>query len=108
MMSMQSTAQPTSSSIPGLPQSQLSSNNLNIGAIVGGVIGGVLFVALVVLAFWFFRRRRRLRVAPSAEFMGGTARPSFLPLNSEESVARDLRDRFGGPEPKRMMPKETV
>jgi len=114
MMSMQPSLpapEPTSSSNPGFPpQSQLARNNLNVGAVAGGVIGGLLFVALIILTVWFFRRRRRLRVAPSAEFMGGT-RPSFLPLDSEESLPRDLRDRFGELQPNRMnldMPKETV
>ncbi|KAL9942452.1 hypothetical protein D7B24_007631 [Verticillium nonalfalfae] len=38
-----------------------SSASLPVGAIAGGVVGGVALVALVALAFWFLRRRSRQR-----------------------------------------------
>ncbi|KAK1218374.1 hypothetical protein PQX77_018936 [Marasmius sp. AFHP31] len=45
-----------------------SSSGPNPGAIAGGVIAGVVLVALIVVAFLFIRRRKR-RIAPSAEFL---------------------------------------
>ncbi|TBU32358.1 hypothetical protein BD311DRAFT_775429 [Dichomitus squalens] len=48
----------------------VSKSSNNTGAIAGGVIGGLLFIAfLVALAFFIRRRRRRARIPPSAEFM---------------------------------------
>jgi len=43
--------------VTGAPSPQ---KKTNIGAIVGGVVGGVSFLMLLVLLFLFYRRRRRL------------------------------------------------
>lgn len=99
-----SPANPSSSSLPGLPQSQLSATHTPIGAIVGGLIGGLLFIGVVILAVWFVRKRRR-HVAPSAEFMGGAARPSFLRVESDDRLNSSptyFESRFGGAMPGRM------
>ncbi|KAJ7775081.1 hypothetical protein B0H16DRAFT_84941 [Mycena metata] len=55
-----STSNPDATGAPGA-----SSKKSNAGAIAGGVVGGLVGAAvLLVLAFWFIRRRRR-NVAPS-------------------------------------------
>ena len=46
-----------------------SSSRTNAGAIAGGVLGVAILLALASLAVLLVRRRRELRVAPSAEFM---------------------------------------
>ena len=46
--------------------SQKESTSTNIGAIVGGVVGGVALLAIIGLAAFLIRRRRRNRVAPGA------------------------------------------
>lgn len=46
------------------------SKGLNLGAIIGGVIGGLAFlILLIAVVVLLLRRRRRLRTAPSAAFM---------------------------------------
>ncbi|KAI0032210.1 hypothetical protein K488DRAFT_86078 [Vararia minispora EC-137] len=48
-----------------------SSGSSNAGAIAGGVVGGVVGVALlIVLGWYFYSRRKRRGVAPSAAFLG--------------------------------------
>ncbi|KAG8956217.1 hypothetical protein FRC04_004293 [Tulasnella sp. 424] len=49
---------------------QTKSSKSNVGAIVGGVIGGIVFIALVALASFFFirHRRRQNEIPPSAAF----------------------------------------
>ncbi|EGY20363.1 hypothetical protein VD0002_g7280 [Verticillium dahliae] len=48
-----------------------SSASLPVGAIAGGVVGGVALVALVALVFWFLRRRSRQRdIATKAQATG--------------------------------------
>jgi hypothetical protein len=54
------------------------------GAIAGGVIGGVILLALVACVILWFRRRRRSRTAPSAEFL--TVFPPDTPFSRVGSV----------------------
>ncbi|KAI3605511.1 glycoside hydrolase family 76 protein [Moniliophthora roreri] len=48
-------------------------SNKNIGAIVGGVVGGIFFIVLVGLAVFFFRRRRH-RYRPQVDLNEGESR----------------------------------
>ncbi|KZP05462.1 hypothetical protein FIBSPDRAFT_877525 [Athelia psychrophila] len=41
------------------PSPTLTSKSPNVGAIVGGVIGGIMMIVIAVLAFFLIRRRRR-------------------------------------------------
>ncbi|OSX65167.1 hypothetical protein POSPLADRAFT_1038961 [Postia placenta MAD-698-R-SB12] len=75
----------------------------NVGAIAGGVIGGLcLFALLAVLLVFWLRRRRRTRVAPSAEFMSAAAAASHsadakeasLPLARQNSLEDELPPAF--------------
>lgn len=51
----------------------------NAGAIAGGVVGGLLgLLILLGLLLWFRRRQRRLKVAPSSEFLTGGSSPAAL------------------------------
>ncbi|KAF8522129.1 hypothetical protein BU17DRAFT_64470 [Hysterangium stoloniferum] len=67
----------------------------NAGAIAGGIIGGFVFISLVLIAFLVVRRRRlKAQIPPSAEFIAGAgpratynhASPdeSFLPFEPDE------------------------
>ena len=73
-----STASSTASSSPSNPSSPSSTEN--VGAIAGGVIGGVLCLALIGGLTWIFlrRRRRRSQLANQAETTG------FLPLSAKK------------------------
>ncbi|OBZ86904.1 hypothetical protein A0J61_05041 [Choanephora cucurbitarum] len=51
----------TNSNNNGNNGSSGSHNNSNIGAIAGGVVGGVVFVALIALLFLFLRRQSQKR-----------------------------------------------
>ncbi|KAJ7899362.1 hypothetical protein B0H13DRAFT_2519370 [Mycena leptocephala] len=42
-----------------------SARQVNVGAIVGGVLGGVFFIACLILIFYFFRRRNMAKRARS-------------------------------------------
>ncbi|KAG8960530.1 hypothetical protein FRC00_000098 [Tulasnella sp. 408] len=62
----------TSAGTPTLTASPGSSNPSNIGAIVGGVVGGIgTLTAGVILGRWFLRRRHiaRSRLAPSKQYI---------------------------------------
>jgi len=48
------------------------------GEIAGGVIGGLVLLALLALGIFFFLRRRRNHTAPSAEFL--TVYPPTAPF----------------------------
>ncbi|TFK25087.1 hypothetical protein FA15DRAFT_379908 [Coprinopsis marcescibilis] len=83
-----------STSSPGSQESQQSlghdldeagsSNRLNVAAIAGGVLGGLVFLSLLVLAFLFLRRRRlKRRIAPSAEFMQRYANAFATPAGTD-------------------------
>ncbi|KAK3686669.1 hypothetical protein LTR37_019600 [Vermiconidia calcicola] len=64
----------------------------NVGAIVGGTIGGVAFgVLLAALGIYFFIRSRRARREQPPTYPGG---PSELPPSEYHSVAR--KDLVGG------------
>ncbi|KAF5331188.1 hypothetical protein D9619_005506 [Psilocybe cf. subviscida] len=52
----------------------------NKGAIAGGVIGGLLFLALLAgVVFWWLKRRQRSRVAPSAAYIAAHGAPQRTP-----------------------------
>ncbi|KAJ3815776.1 hypothetical protein EV368DRAFT_84080 [Lentinula lateritia] len=79
---------PSASAVPSSASnsSALSQSKVNAGAIAGGVIGGLVFIALVILGVIYVRRRRRLHTAPSAEFMSGRA--LINPLGSAPGAGR--------------------
>ena len=61
-MSINPSVQSTFAPIPTVTSSSVSdSGNKPIGAIVGGVIGGVALVVFTALAVWYLRRRASLR-----------------------------------------------
>ncbi|KAM5539014.1 hypothetical protein V8D89_007237 [Ganoderma adspersum] len=65
-----------------------------IGAVVGGVVGGLVLTALVAtITFYVIRRRRKLSVPPSAEFLhmayDGSGKPTFVTRDGDETANRD-------------------
>src|SRR6266851_8292935 len=61
---------PAATSDSSLLTSSLSGvGSPNTGAIVGGVIGGILIIAIAALGFFYLQRRRKTRRAPSAVFI---------------------------------------
>ncbi|KAF9483831.1 hypothetical protein BDN70DRAFT_241972 [Pholiota conissans] len=47
-----------------------ASKDSNVGAVVGGVLGGIALLVLLIMGFCYIRRRRRaIRTAPSSEFL---------------------------------------
>jgi hypothetical protein len=66
---------PTSNAPTDTPASQANlktsvNSSTHAGSIAGGVLGGALVLALITLAaIYLMRRRRKMRVPPSAEFM---------------------------------------
>ncbi|KAF8201603.1 hypothetical protein BJ912DRAFT_508428 [Pholiota molesta] len=60
----------TSAAVNGNGAAVKGSDN-DIGAVVGGISGAIALLVLLILGFCFIRRRRRaIRTAPSAEFLG--------------------------------------
>jgi hypothetical protein len=57
-------------SLPPLPSSISVSfgSNLNVGAVVGGSVGGITVIAITIFAIFYMRRQRRPK-APSAAFV---------------------------------------
>jgi len=57
-------------SLPPLPSSISVSfgNNLNVGAVVGGSVGGITVIAITIFGIFYMRRQRR-PMAPSAAFV---------------------------------------
>ncbi|KAH7341926.1 hypothetical protein B0J17DRAFT_648624 [Rhizoctonia solani] len=85
-------------------QSAVSSSGPPIGAIVGGVIGGLVFLgAIAGLAYWLHCRKRRARdIAPSSEFLKPEyyATPPLLPAHERrDSAYRDEMEEEMGPSP---------
>ncbi|TBU65980.1 hypothetical protein BD310DRAFT_837388 [Dichomitus squalens] len=81
----------TASTPPKHPSASQSSPNA--GAIAGGVIGGLLLIALLGALVFFIRRRRRMaRIPPSAEFMymtrggAGGPEPAFVSFDPDGSA----------------------
>ncbi|KAG6844440.1 hypothetical protein H0H87_006981, partial [Tephrocybe sp. NHM501043] len=56
-----------------------------VGAIVGGVVGGLAFIAILLLIVWWCRRNRATRIRPSPGYLGtGTnASSSVQPRNAQ-------------------------
>ncbi|TFK88671.1 hypothetical protein K466DRAFT_652511 [Polyporus arcularius HHB13444] len=77
---------PKSTSTPD-SSSTTTTTSSHTGAIIGGVIAGVVLIALAVLAFLFYRRRtRKSCAAPSAEFMHMARGGSSSPILSAKHV----------------------
>lgn len=67
------------------------SKGINKGPIIGGVIGGVVLIALIAFGIWFFLRRRK------AKEMDSLARGTtpMLGANGLEKFAMDISPEFG-------------
>ncbi|KAJ1307377.1 hypothetical protein OPQ81_001482 [Rhizoctonia solani] len=96
----------TSSTVTGNAAQPVSTSDSSppIGAIVGGVIGGLVFLgAIAGLAFWMHCRKRRARdVAPSSEFLKPEyyTTPPLLPAHERrDSAYRDEIEEDMGPSP---------
>lgn len=66
-----------------------ASSHTPVGAIVGGILGFLAFVALLGAGFWFLRRRRR-RYAPLRP-LPREARPLVQPFESEPGPSDGIR-----------------
>ncbi|KAL0067450.1 hypothetical protein AAF712_005437 [Marasmius tenuissimus] len=92
---------PTDSSGNGVSESG-GGNKTNVGAIVGGVVGGVFALIALALVLWFFRKRSQDRRRPHEK-------PVDL-LNADEGDESDRRQhlpQYYEPEPF-LMPDPTV
>lgn len=77
----------------GTPSTSSGGSNLNVGAIVGGAVGGVVaLVLLALLAWWIWRRRRMSREVYTASHSPvDLAEPEVRPFEySPISIAPDL------------------
>jgi hypothetical protein len=64
--------------------------NQNLGAIIGGTIGGCTVITLLILAFVIFRRRRKsakIEQAPQAQYHGPVMQ--FDPMSPEHVAGKD-------------------
>ncbi|KAI1646967.1 uncharacterized protein F4817DRAFT_338956 [Daldinia loculata] len=81
-----STTTPTATPAPDSQSnsdSDSSSNNaIPVGAIIGGVLGGVAFLALVILCLWFVRRRKARVEDATQSFMLNQEPP--VPIRTEK------------------------
>jgi len=98
-------AQTTTASADVNSRNSASSSGPNIGAIAGGVVGGLAFLgAILALLFFLRHRKRRTRdVAPSDEFL----KPEYYatpPLLSASNERRDSAYRDDGGEEEEVMP----
>ncbi|KAF8582073.1 hypothetical protein K439DRAFT_182255 [Ramaria rubella] len=98
-----STLSPPPSAKGAISPAQDSLSKINTGAVVGGVLGGLILITLAAIAFFLLHRRRKMRTAPSAEFYifarSDGPRPAFLPGLSRDpapekgqGVATSLKD----------------
>ncbi|PBK96397.1 hypothetical protein ARMGADRAFT_695177 [Armillaria gallica] len=80
-----SSSSPIESSSPSTGLSTQPKSHSNKGAIIGGVVGGVVILSIAALIlFMFLRRRRRMKhTAPSAEFLHPNS--PFQRLNTARS-----------------------
>jgi len=79
-----------SSATPGIPPG--SGKKPNAGLMIGLIVGGGLFLLLLLLGMWYLRRRIHARRAPSYTYRQG--RIPWLLGNSSERVP-DAWERFG-------------
>ncbi|KAI1796006.1 hypothetical protein LXA43DRAFT_1178494 [Ganoderma leucocontextum] len=84
----------TDSLVPSAKSVSTARPSNDTGAIVGGVIGGLVLLAFIAAtAFFIIRRRRKSGVPPSAEFMhmtrGGSGKPAFATLDGNVTVVQD-------------------
>ncbi|KAH9842845.1 uncharacterized protein C8Q71DRAFT_720270 [Rhodofomes roseus] len=86
----------------GADASASSPRHKSTAAIAGGIVGGLLGLLLLLGSLlWLRRRQRRLRVPPSAEFMGvvGAFSPEPLRATPRFKLARDSSYEPGEPPP---------
>ncbi|KAJ7510057.1 hypothetical protein B0H11DRAFT_1174042 [Mycena galericulata] len=78
-----SATQPSSASTAVPITAASSKSRSQVGPIVGGIIGGVLLLALVGVAIWFMKvRRRRRHIAPSAAYLAALRAGSPMPYQA--------------------------
>lgn len=56
-----------------------SSNPTPVGAIVGGVVGGLAIIALVILGIFFYRRKKPTNMPPVEQIISPTTQPPHQP-----------------------------
>ncbi|KAK6697051.1 hypothetical protein SNK05_013598 [Fusarium graminearum] len=56
-----------------------SSNPIPVGAIVGGVVGGLAIIALVILGIFFYRRKKPTNMPPIEQITSPTTQPPHQP-----------------------------
>ncbi|KAG6809324.1 hypothetical protein H0H93_015912, partial [Arthromyces matolae] len=86
-VSSQSTNTATGSSSTTSPKASQTPHSGNTGAIVGGVLGGLVFIILLLIAlFWCRRRRQVTHVESKPGFLGTGGPPSSVgPLRTATS-----------------------
>lgn len=85
------------SSTPGPTSQAALSNRPNRGAIAGGIVGGLLFLFLATAAWIVYKRRRRNRLSPSAEFLSNPAAYPFARAGFGANATKNEKvGAFGG------------
>ncbi|KAK0244216.1 hypothetical protein EDD85DRAFT_945532 [Armillaria nabsnona] len=91
---------PSSPSASATPVSATSSSKtMNVGAIVGGVVGGIAFVALLALFLYILKKRahQRRRIRAAAAIIGRNYNPHLDAKHQPTVEAYQMRDQKMGP-----------
>ncbi|KAL8839048.1 MAG: hypothetical protein Q9176_004724 [Flavoplaca citrina] len=98
------TAIPDQSNGPATPQPNGSGGGTNVGAVAGGIIGGVVALAFIGAAIWFFKGRQKQQ-APMEQHGQPThhAQDSYYPPPKFPAIPRyyvqpGLHEAYGSPD----------